>query len=380
MPFQSPYESALQVDPAKEKEALVRLKTNPAKLAELGLAPDEDFTKIKSDPMKYNKVLAYVKGEAYKSPAYGALGTGQTGTEFVMNSLGKYTATPSEYKKTIDPGLKQEYGVDPARERFQTISEEAYTAPYNIRETVAKKGGYDIEGLKSGQDEAVTNYLDARAKYSKGEIGREDYIKAVSALSVSARSLAKGESGLENETNKAIGYFKQMQEESKNKYDNARNAYETALEAEMAGYGESRQEKMSALSDMYKASKEMLDNYKKEQQEYQKARGNIYNPDTGKYEALPKKQGPASSIYKKALDDMRAELSQVSGQDGYISPEDHQKGRSEWVKAGFDPAIYDKEFKSLQNPNNSFYVNLKKNNPNQKSTPKNDSSSGPFDD
>ena len=86
---------------------------------------------------------------------------------------------------------------------------------------------------------------------------------------------------MDTETNKAIGYFKQMQEEAKNKYDNARNAYDTALEAETAGYGESRKEKISALEDMYKASKEMLDNYKKEQDAYQKKKGNIYKHGCG---------------------------------------------------------------------------------------------------
>lgn len=374
MTFQSPYETALQVDPAKEKAVLVNLKSNPAKLAELGLSPTEDFSQLKADPMKYNKVMAYVKGEAYKSPAYGALGTGQTGSEFVASQLGKYSATPSEYKATRAPELKSEYGVEPAQQTYQTISEEAYTAPYNIRETVAKKGGYDIDGLKTGQDEAVTTYLDARAKYSKGEIPRDEYIKAVSALSVSARSLNKGEADLETETNKAIGYFKQMQEQAKNKYDNARNAYETALEAEAAGYGESRKEKMAALDDMYKSSKEMLDNYKKEQDEYQKAKGNIYNPNTQKYESKPR-SGPGVNPTKLAIEKMRQGLAQLTGNDGNLSPDDYRDARGEWARNGLDPAIFDKEFKGIQDPNNPWYVNLKRKSPETQTS----NDSNPFD-
>ena len=68
---------------------------------------------------------------------------------------------------------------------------------------------------------------------------------------------------------------------------------------------------------MYAAAKEFVDDARKEEKEYQSAKGRIYNPYTGKYEA--KSTGPATltKMYAEA-DSMRKEL---------------QEGKADWGQA-----------------------------------------------
>jgi len=265
MAFSNPYESALQTDPNKEKQVLLALKSDPAKLSSLGLSPNEDFSALKNDPVKYNKVLSYVKSEAYKGSPYNALASGQGATEFAQSNLGQHKSTPTEFTASRAPALSEKYGVAPAQLRYQTLSEQSFMAPYNVQESVAKKGGYDIDALKSSQDTATTNYIDARNKYIRGEITRDQYIQSISESSVAARSLQKGETGLETETNKALAYYKQLESTAKNNFDNAKSAYDTALQAETSGYKEARDEKIKAAEDMYTFAKELFDSAKKQE-------------------------------------------------------------------------------------------------------------------
>lgn len=324
MAFINPYESALKVDPNKEKQVLVNLKSDPNKMSELGLSPDTDLASLKTqDPQAYNRVLSYVKSETYKSPAYGALGSGQSRQQFVTSQLGKYEATPSAYRSTIDPDLRTKFGVDDAQSRYNTLSEQAFAAPYNIRETVAKKGGYDIDALKKSQDEAVTSFIDARNKYIRGEMSRDQYISAISGISTSARSLKSGQEGLERETQKALGTFKEMEAQAKNKFENAKNAYEKALELEEAGYTEARGEKIKAAEDMFDYAKDLVDTYRKEE------------------------KSKSSNNSADNYDQLRLQLNATKGTDGYVNTDMYKKLRS----AAKNKTLFDENFSWMLNPN-----------------------------
>jgi hypothetical protein len=266
MAFQNSYSSALGVDANKETEILRQLKSNPQELAKLGLSANEDFTQLKNDPTKYNKVLSYVKSQAYQSPAYGALATGQGSTAFAASQLPQqFQQTPYEYKASLTPKLQEQYNVPNLQRQYQSLQEQSYSAPLNIRETVAKKGGYDIDALKSTQDQATTNFIEARNAYMRGEIDRTQYIDAIDKLSVSARSLAKGEKQLDTETEKALGTYQQMEQKAQNAFQNAYAQYQQALSDESAGYKEARTEKMSAAEEMYTFAKELFDSAKKQE-------------------------------------------------------------------------------------------------------------------
>ncbi len=314
MALQNPYQSALATDPAKEQETLMKLKSDPKKMAELGLAPNEDFSKLKSDPVKYNRVLSYVKGESYKSPAYAALAEGKTAPEFVQSSTQTdYGATPSEYRATIAPKLQEQFNVEPLQKRAQTYDELSYSAPDTIKADVIKKGGYDIPALKKANDDAVTHYLDIQDKYIKGQVDRATYIAALSGLSTASRSLHSGEQGLVEETNKGINTFKLMAEQAKNTYENAYKKFNDALDSESKGYGEARSERRAAAEDMFNAAKDMLDKSIADEKAYQAAHGKIYNPNTGKYEAKPGSGSGASSKMFTEADKIRKEI-----QDGKL--------------------------------------------------------------
>ena len=242
MTFQNPYQTALQVDPAKEQAVLAKLKTDPQRLAELGLAPNEDFSALKNDPVKYNKVLSYVKGETYKSPAYAALGEGRTSPEFVQSQTqNEYGQTPTEYRSSIRPGLKTQYGADEVK-----------------NEQVLNKVGAE-------NDQAINKYVDDMNKYIRGEVGRDVYINALNNLSSAAGTLSQTKTG----------------------FDNAYKRYQEAENAAVSGYSENRTEKRAAAEDMYKASKDLLDQSIADERKYEEARGNIYNPRSGKFERKP---------------------------------------------------------------------------------------------
>lgn len=287
MALQNPYATALKVDPQKEQQVLAQLRSNPQEMANLGLDPNENFANLKNDQVKYNKVLSYVKGKAYSSPAYGALAGGVTKPEFVQQQTTDYTQTPTAYKIEQAPKLEQQYGIQPLEQRYQTMNELSYSAPATIAEDVKKKGGYDIDALKTANDTSVTNYLDIQNKYIRGEVDRASYINALSQLSVAARSLEKGETGLKTETDKAMGVFNENVQRAKDQYDNAYKRYTDATDLATKGYEEARTEKRTAAEDMYDASKQMLDDARKEEKDYQSAKGKIYNPYTGGYESKP---------------------------------------------------------------------------------------------
>ena len=265
MALQNPYASALRVDPNREKEELLKLKSDPQAMASLGLSSNENFSNLKNDPVKYNKVLSYVKGKAYQSPAYSALESGKTSPEFVDAQTPSYAQTPIEYQKTIEPTLKSQYGIDEA------------------------KHSDIMNQLKTANNEQVTNYIDTMTKYIKGEIGRDEYIKSLTSLSTASSALGKGQSD----------------------YENAYKRYQEALDLEVKGYGEARTEKRKAAEDMYSAAKDLLDQNRKEEKEYQeKVKGAIYNPATGKYEAKPKTGSGTTAMNKMytAADTIRKEL------------------------------------------------------------------------
>lgn len=241
-PLQNPYKTALSVDPAKEQAVLAKLKTDPQKLAELGLAADEDFSVLKNDPVKYNRVLSYVKGAAYQGPAYSALAEGKTSPEFVQSETqSAYGQTPTEYRSSIRPGLKTQYGADEVK-----------------NEQVLNKVGAE-------NDQAINKYIDDMNKYVRGEVGRDVYINALNNLSSAAGTLSQTKTG----------------------FDNAYKRYQDAENQAVQGYGEARVEKRKAAEDMFTAAKDLLDSSIADEKKYQEAKGKILNPGTGKYETKP---------------------------------------------------------------------------------------------
>lgn len=48
-------------------------------------------------------------------------------------------------------------------------------------------------------------------------------------------------------------------------------------------------------------------------------------------------------------------LAKVTGQDGYVSPEDYASAYTDWINAGYSASSFNSTFKSFQNPNNNYY-------------------------
>lgn len=281
-------------------------------MAELGLAPTEDFASLKNDPVKYDRVRSYVKSQVYQSPAYSALEKGQTQPEFAQEQMGPYSKLTSEFVKEKTPQLRSNENLDVKQNAYETLAAGSYAAPTRLQEEVKKKGGYDINALEAEQDRAVQNYLNIRDQYFNGQIDRATYQKAISDLSVSARSLDQGQRGLREETDRAVGQYTANLERAKSDYEGSYKRFNDALALEKEGYSEARTEKKTAAEEMYSAAKAILDSVNQEQKEYQTAKGNIYNPNTEKYEAKPKPPGsgtPKADPMFAAADKLRDDLS-----------------------------------------------------------------------
>ncbi len=312
----NPYASALKVDPNREREELVKLKQNPQKLAELGLRPDEDFSALKNDPNKYNKVLSYVKSQAYASPAYSALESGQGRADFTTGQLGPYSQTTAEFTAQKAPELRQQFGVDQAERSFNELNAGAASAPVRLREQVKTQGGYDIDKLKAENDRAVQTYLDTREKFFRGEVPREVYMSALSQLSTNARSLDLGQEGLTRETDRAVGAYGSALNSAKSTYDSASKRYTDALTREEQGYGDARTEKIRAAQEMYDSAKSLLDDSMKQQQgELREIGGSLYqvsyDPATGGYKTVLVKGKPADGSGSPATNKLFTEADGV---------------------------------------------------------------------
>ena len=63
---------------------------------------------------------------------------------------------------------------------------------------------------------------------------------------------------------------------------------------------------------------------------------------------------------KNAETEMITELSNVIGEDGFVSPGDYDIARNAWIKQGLNPTDFDKKFIGFVNPNNPYYSIIKK--------------------
>jgi len=64
----------------------------------------------------------------------------------------------------------------------------------------------------------------------------------------------------------------------------------------------------------------------------------------------------ASVTLKNAKAAMTAELSQLVGDDGYISPDAYKAARKMWADQKLNPTDFDTAFRGYRNPNNPYYV------------------------
>lgn len=62
---------------------------------------------------------------------------------------------------------------------------------------------------------------------------------------------------------------------------------------------------------------------------------------------------------KTAVSEMTQAINSVTGPDGFISPQDHQTLRKQWIDAGLSVGEFDKDFKAYLNPNNPNYITTK---------------------
>ena len=76
-----------------------------------------------------------------------------------------------------------------------------------------------------------------------------------------------------------------------------------------------------------------------------------------KYKA-PKSSTPVSNE-KTAIAEMTGAINSVTGQDGFISPNDHAVLRKQWIDNGLNASTFDTKFKAYLNPNNPDYITLK---------------------
>jgi hypothetical protein len=87
-----------------------------------------------------------------------------------------------------------------------------------------------------------------------------------------------------------------------------------------------------------------------------------YNDKTGGWDKVISAPGGGNnnSNEKVAISEMNKALSAVVGSDGFISPQDHEVLRKQWIDNGFSATTFDTKFKGYINPNNPNYVTTKK--------------------
>ena len=61
----------------------------------------------------------------------------------------------------------------------------------------------------------------------------------------------------------------------------------------------------------------------------------------------------------QAIKDMTAQLSTVTGDAGYVSPDDYLKARKAWIDNGYNPTTFDTKMAGFRNPNNPDYITVK---------------------
>lgn len=71
------------------------------------------------------------------------------------------------------------------------------------------------------------------------------------------------------------------------------------------------------------------------------------------------KNEPIGFNEKTALSEMTQAINDVTGADRFISPQDHQLLRKQWVDAGGSSTTFDTKFRGYLNPNNPNYVTKK---------------------
>lgn len=326
-------------------------------MSELGLDPAENFATLKSNPEKYNRVISYVKGEAYKTPAYQSVLGGETSPEFVSANLGDYAQTPEARSVVRAPELEKKFDVGGTKQRYQNFEANAPVAGQNISKQVIEKGGYDVGAKQEEFDKLRTEYANSYRDFVSGKIDSGAYADIVSRLGVANRNLESTTKGYEREVKRGLGEYESNMTRAKQSMENAYANFNKALQDEQAGYKEARGEKVKNLEEMFKGVSDMLDTAKKQEEDYNKSFGKVLNPATGEYEKIPVKgTGSDKSLLDNAVKDMRGQISQVVGEDGFISPDDYKTARRAWIGKGLDPTEFDTKFKGYRNPNNPYYV------------------------
>lgn len=67
----------------------------------------------------------------------------------------------------------------------------------------------------------------------------------------------------------------------------------------------------------------------------------------------------ANASEKTAINDMAEALKSVSGKNGFVSPQDHEKYRKMWIDKGYNVTTFDTKFRGYKDPNNTNYVTTK---------------------
>jgi len=82
------------------------------------------------------------------------------------------------------------------------------------------------------------------------------------------------------------------------------------------------------------------------------------------YSSIAKRSSSGSSDstnnIKEIVKSYNEKLADVTGSDGFVSPQDYTRLRNEWIKNGNNPTDFDNEFKGFRNPNNENYAIVKK--------------------
>jgi hypothetical protein len=69
--------------------------------------------------------------------------------------------------------------------------------------------------------------------------------------------------------------------------------------------------------------------------------------------------GSTGGSLSQATTEMTTAISQNVGSDGFLSPQDHQELRNQWIQAGLSATSFDTKFKGYLNPNNPNYITKK---------------------
>lgn len=301
-----------------------------------------------------------------------------------------------EYKEAVDSGIKKIADLDAKalssisnlkqlfkENRYKEIEDEYTNLSKYLNEKSqsikdiynATKNMYDeIEKKAKEERDAITAELNQQKL--KQEIG----IKTITELAPSISESLTGDATKDSELIKSIADYYDIDEnlirgglakyrdtspKAKFEEDILQKGFRTINPNDVKKMRDSGNEVIEYKGKAYMKEGKLTSKTIKGKVHWYNAKGQEVFPQGKNTPIIPTTITPEIPLSeKKKLDQATTEMTQamreVSGDDGYIAPDNYTILRKQWVDKGFNPTTFDTKFKGFRNPNNPYYITNKK--------------------